>query len=72
MEHTIKHNASEFTPIVTERNLIYEVPTEILAVLLRCVYWYLFTDISGQPIGTILDNLTLEDGPDTLSRNVGK
>jgi hypothetical protein len=40
-----------------------------------------FTDVSGQCIGSIfksqevlffLDFLTLEDGTDTLSRNVGK
>jgi hypothetical protein len=53
--------------------------------ILRRVEWYFFTDVSGQRIGPIfkgqevqekkffsLDFLALEDGTDTLSRNVGK
>jgi hypothetical protein len=49
--------------------------------LLRNVYWKFLTDVSEQHIGPIfkgqeiqedLDFLTLEDGTDTLSWNVGK
>jgi hypothetical protein len=47
--------------------------------ILRSVKWQFFTDVvSGQRIGPIIkgqevqeDFLTFEDGPDTLSRNVG-
>ena len=53
-------------------------------MILRRVEWYYFTDVSGQRIGPILkdqeiqnrafllDFLTLEDGTDTLFRNVSK
>jgi hypothetical protein len=52
----------------------------VLGVLCSVV-WKPFTDVSGQRIGPILKGqeaqeylyfLTLEDGTDTLSRNVGK
>ena len=40
--------------------------------ILCSVDWYLVTDVSGQPIGSVfLDYLTLEDGTDMLSSNVG-
>jgi hypothetical protein len=49
--------------------------------MLRSVEWYSFTDVSGQSFGPIvkvqevlffLGFLTLEDGTEMLSRNVGK
>jgi hypothetical protein len=42
--------------------------------ILRCVVWYLFTDVSGQPIGPIFTGQESRVGllTDTLSRNVGK
>ena len=43
--------------------------------LLRSQQWQFFTDVSGQPIGTIGNQnrvKNLEDGTDRLSRNVGK
>jgi len=45
--------------------------------MLRSVNWQLDTDVSGQTINPIFEgqavhNLTLEDGTDNLSRNVGK
>ena len=45
--------------------------------MLRSVNWQLVTDISGQIInpifkGQAIHSLTLEDGTDNLSRNVGK
>jgi len=36
--------------------------------ILRSIYWWFITDVSGQPN---LDCLTLEEGTDRLSRNVG-
>jgi hypothetical protein len=53
------------------------VEISCLLGLLRGVVWYLFTDVSGQHMGPIFKGqepglLTLEDGIDTLSRNVGK
>jgi hypothetical protein len=50
----------------------------MISSLLWDVYLYLVTDVSGQPIDTIFkgpgaeeDRLTLEDGTDRSSRNVG-
>jgi hypothetical protein len=44
--------------------------------MLRSVDWWLFTDVSGQPMGPIFNGqavcLTVEDGTDMLSRNVSK
>jgi hypothetical protein len=44
--------------------------------ILHSVEWYSFTDVSGQrivPFGKGQENfLTIADGTDTLSRNVGK
>jgi hypothetical protein len=46
--------------------------------VLRGVVWQFYVDVSGQPNGPIFKGqevqkfLTLEDGTDTLSRNVGK
>jgi hypothetical protein len=46
--------------------------------ILRGVEWQSITDVSGQRIGPILngqeirDFLTLEDGADAMSRNIGK
>jgi hypothetical protein len=47
--------------------------------MLHSVNWYLFTDVSEQPIGSIfkykkqffLDCLSFEDGTDRLSQNIG-
>ena len=39
--------------------------------IFRGVMWYSFTDVSGQRIGPS-GLLTLEDGTDKLTRNVGK
>jgi hypothetical protein len=40
--------------------------------MLRSVEWYLVINVSGQPVGHIfLKCLTLENGTDRLSRNVG-
>jgi hypothetical protein len=38
------------------------------------IYWYLFTDFSGQPVGpiSVFDCLTREEETDWSSRNVGK
>ena len=36
--------------------------------ILRSIYWWFITDVSAQPT---LDCLTLEEGTDRLSRNVG-
>jgi hypothetical protein len=44
--------------------------SEVFALeISRSVDWWLVTDVSGQPIG--LDYLTLEDGTNRMSRNVG-
>jgi hypothetical protein len=45
--------------------------------MLRSVRWQSFTDVSRQRIGPIFEGqeaqeVTLEDGTDTLTRNVGK
>jgi hypothetical protein len=50
-------------------------PARCYAVLLRNEYWYFLTDTSGKFIGPIFKSLgflTIEDGTDKLSRNVGK
>ena len=39
--------------------------------MLRSVNWYLLTEVSWQPIGPIFKVMTLEDGTDGLSWNVG-
>jgi hypothetical protein len=55
----------------------------VISVLRRSVEWYLFTDVSGQRIVSILkgkeiqeenhfDFFALEDATDKLYRNVGK
>ena len=50
-------------------HLYYSKGLAVLAPL-PSVRWYLFTDVSGQPVFPI--SLTLEDGPEILSRKVGK
>jgi len=53
VEYTTKRKTSEFTPIVTERNLINGVLTEILTVLRR------YAKYTGPYLRTFQDNLSV-------------
>jgi len=59
--HAVIHVSS----IITADFEIYLSPN-----MLRSIYWYLITDVSGQTYRATSSRVNLEDGADRLSRNV--